>query len=204
MLSLARPSSFIFKRAFSVLASLILASAPCFAQALFLPVESTPYDNQMARVQPVLALLTDQPAEEVSLLTVNDWMNQLRTLPYRYSRQWQTPAEVFQTRRSDCKGKAIMLYEWMQSIGATNVRLVIGRHRAGDWFTHAWLEWETLDGNFLLDPTFNRTITRVDRRDTRRYIPLYAYEGFFKYRAVSGPVLAEEPPRAVASGSIYR
>lgn len=177
-----------------------LTSACCFAQSTFFAVESTPYDNQMARVQPVLAAISSETADEISLTTVNQWMSQLRQIPYRYSKQWQTPVEVSRTKRADCKGKAIKLYEIMHAIGATDVRFVIGRHRAGDWFTHAWLEWDRADGIYVLDPTFNRRALKTAQQNSKTYIPLYAYEGSSRFRAVNTKGIAEKPPRAVAAG----
>jgi hypothetical protein len=158
------------------------ASVCCFAQPIFFAVKSTPYDRQMARVRPVLIGAAGQPARGIPLVTVNQWMNQLREMPYRYSRLWQTPSEVNAARATDCKGKAVTLYKIMQAMGATNVRLVIGRHRAHDWRTHAWLEWGTADGNYLLDPTFHGMAAK-DLQDSSSYVPLYGYEGEHKYRA---------------------
>jgi predicted transglutaminase-like cysteine proteinase len=149
---------------------------------MFFAVDSTPYDRQMERVRPVLASLAAQPAGVIPLGLVNQWMNRLRDIPYHYSRQWQIPAEITMAQRTDCKGKALLLYEMMQENGATNVRFVIGKHHANDWFTHAWLEWETQDGIYLLDPTFYRAAAR-DLRDDTTYIPLFGYEGENKYRA---------------------
>jgi hypothetical protein len=183
----------------AIVASLCLASAHGFAEPIFFPVESTPYDNQMARVQPVLVSICGAPADAVSLTTINQWVDALRRLPYRYSKQWQTPFEVNMTRAGDCKGKALALYEVMQSMGVTDVRLVIGRHRAGDWFTHAWLEWETVEGTYVLDPTFNWHAIRAER-NSAKYVPLYAYEGAQRYRAINANLVSEIPPRAVALG----
>jgi hypothetical protein len=165
----------------SVAAVLGFVSVSCFAQPMFLPVESTPYDRQMARVQPVLASVPNQPAEAVPLAAVNHWMSKLRGIRYRYSLLWETPSEVRASRFADCKGKALTLYEIMQSMGATNLRLVIGKYRARDFFTHTWLEWSTPDGNYILDPTFYRAVTKeVPHSDS--YLPLYAYDGEHKYR----------------------
>jgi len=181
--------------------ALFFCSAVCsFAQPLLVSVESTPYDNQMMRVQPVLAWQPTEVPGSISLALVNQGMNRLRRLPYRYSTQWQTPEEVHASRRADCKGKAIAMYEFMQSIGAANVRFVIGKHHAGDWFTHAWLEWQTAEGNFVLDPTFSRRIVRADEQNSSKYIPLYEYEGTSRYRAVNATLVAEKPLRAVAAG----
>jgi hypothetical protein len=165
-----------------------------------LSVESTPYDNQMARVQPTLATTPIEVPGSISLTVVNQWMRQLRRLPYRYSNQWQTPEEVRAGRSADCKGKALAMYQFMQWIGASNVRFVIGKHHAGDWFTHAWLEWETASGHFVLDPTFNARVVRAEPQNCSKYIPLYAYEGTQRYRAVNAKLVAETPLRAVAAG----
>lgn len=177
-----------------------LASGCCFAQPVFFPVEATPYDNQMARVQPVLGSIGSEPIDGVSLTIVNQWMTKLRRLPYRYSKQWQTPFEVNAASAADCKGKAITLYEIMQALGATDVRLVIGKHRAGDWFTHAWLEWGTAEGIYVLDPTFNWRALKAEQHSPKKYVPLYAYEGMFRCRAVNATLAGATMLRAVASG----
>ena len=155
----------------------------------------------MTRVHPVLAAVAGEYPEAVSIAVVNQWMRRIRHLRYRYSSEWQTPAEVMSAKAGDCKGKALAMYEVMQRIGAMNLRFVIGKHHAGDWFTHAWLEWDTADGIFVLDPTFNRRVVRAE--NPTRYIPLYAYEGMLRYRAVNSGLAAEQPLRAVAVASRY-
>jgi hypothetical protein len=60
---------------------------------------------------------------------------------------------------------------------------VIGKHHLADLRTHAWLEWDTTRGTFLLDPTFNSSIEPVGERDPATYIPHFAYNGSQKYRA---------------------
>lgn len=105
-------------------------------------------------------------------------------MPYRYSSQWKTPAQVHSDHVADCKGKAVLLYAVMRANGARHIRFVIGKHHAADLRTHAWLEWETTSGTYLLDPTFNRAVERVSDYDSGRYIPHYAYSGAQKYRAI--------------------
>jgi predicted transglutaminase-like cysteine proteinase len=122
-------------------------------------------------------------AHRTSLATINEWVANLRAIPYRYSSQWKTPAQVQSDLAADCKGKAILLYAIMRANGATHVRFVIGKHYVADQRTHAWLEWDTTSGTYLLDPTFNRTIERVSDYDPSSYIPHYAYNGARKYRA---------------------
>jgi hypothetical protein len=193
------------------LSSLVLCAGfiaiPGFAQPIFLMMEeSTPYDRQMTRVLPVIAAPSYAEADQVSLQMVNLWMIKLRKIRYRYSREWKTPAEVKLERAADCKGKALALYEMMQVNGAKNVRLIIGKRRVDDLLTHAWLEWEAGNGNYLLDPTFNWLAVKTPQRSPKRYIPLYVYEGAFKYRVASIPlfrVTEEAAPVRVASGRRY-
>ena len=123
-------------------------------------------------------------ASRTSLGALNQWLTNLRAIPYHYSSQWKTPAQVQSDLVADCKGKAILLYAIMRANGATHVRFVIGKHNVADQRTHAWLEWDTTRGTYLLDPTFNRTIERVSDYDPARYIPHYAYNGSHKYRAL--------------------
>jgi hypothetical protein len=181
----------------------ILPAACAFAQPILIDVDSTPYDRQMARIRPVLASVAGETPDIISLAIVNQWMSRIRRLHYRYSREWQTPSEVMSTKTGDCKGKAMTMYQAMQLIGATNVRFVIGKHHAGDWFTHAWVQWDTANGSFVLDPTFNRRVVRAEVQNPTKYIPLYAYEGMLRYRAVNSTLAAEKPLRAVASGNPY-
>jgi transglutaminase-like putative cysteine protease len=161
-----------------------LGTTSCFAQTSFLtPVASTPYDHQMTPVARVLNSPAGPLASRTSLGALNQWLTNLRAMPYHYSTQWKTPAQVQSDLAADCKGKAILLYAIMRANGATHVRFVIGKHYVTDLRTHAWLEWDTANGTYLLDPTFNRTVERVSDYDPACYIPHYAYNGAHKYRA---------------------
>jgi hypothetical protein len=164
-------------------ACLGLNAASCFAQPIFFTVASTPYDRQMNPISPVLSSPAGPPAGRTSLATLNQWMTSLRAIPYRYSLQWKTPAQVNSDVAADCKGKAILLYAILRANGATHVRFVIGKHHAADLRTHAWLEWDTTRGIYLLDPTFNNAVQRVEEQDPATYVPHYAYNGSRKYRA---------------------
>ena len=122
-------------------------------------------------------------AGRTSVARINQWLASLRVIPYHYSSQWKTPAQVKSDHAADCKGKAVLLYAVMRANGARHIRFVIGKHHITDQKTHAWLEWETTSGTYLLDPTFNRAVERVGDYDSARYIPHYAYSGAQKYRA---------------------
>ena len=164
-------------------ACLGLSAIPCSAQPSFFTVASTPYDRQMSPISPVLNSPPGPLAGRTSLTALNQWMTSLRAIRYRYSPQWKTPAQVNSDVVADCKGKAILLYAILRANGATHVRFVIGKHHLADVRTHAWLEWDTTNGTYLLDPTFNRAVERVEEHDSAMYIPHYAYNGPFKYRA---------------------
>ncbi len=167
-----------------------LGAVSSSAQPIFFTVASTPYDRQMSPISPVLNSPAGPAAGRTSLTTLNQWMTSLRAIPYRYSLQWKTPAQVDSDVAADCKGKAILLYAILRANGATHVRFVIGKHHAADLRTHAWLEWDTTRGTYLLDPTFNSAVERVEEHDPAMYLPHYAYNGARKYRASYLPASA--------------
>jgi hypothetical protein len=89
------------------------------------------------------------------------------------------------------KGKAVALYEKMHAHGADNLRLVIGRRTASNAKTHAWVEWNTANGTYMLDPTFNWSACSPAQLGNNSYIPLYAYAGSRKYHAASAALYAK-------------
>jgi len=174
------------------LAALVtLVAASCFAGSSFLAVNNTPYDRQMSRIRPVLCSSIHGPKQEISLTLVNHWIGNLRAIPYDFSAEWKTPAEVESGATADCKGKAVALYDLMHARGADDVRLVIGRRTWISRKTHAWLEWTTAAGTYVLDPTINWSALRAEHLGHSSYIPLYAYAGDRKYRAATGTSFAQ-------------
>jgi len=185
-------SPFSPKRCFLSLAIWIgLSSISCFAHPVFLVVDWTPYDNQMARVWPILAASATPAAGPISLVDVNRCMIKLHRFRYRYSIQWETPEEVKFSRVADCKGKAMTLYEEMAANGAENFCLIIGKRHPSDTRTHVWLEWSTARGNYVLDPTFNWVAAKRANLSSKMYIPLYAYQGAEKFRAMNAPFFTQ-------------
>lgn len=164
---------------------LSVAASSSFADALFFTVNATPYDRQMARIRPVLTASGRASANQVNMTIVNQWMAELRSIPYGFTTFWKTPAEAQSGAPADCKAKAVALYEKMQASGATNVRLVIGKRTTMSRQTHAWLAWETQNGSYVLDPTFNYAACTPAQAGKRNYQPLYAYAGNKKFRAAS-------------------
>ena len=163
-----------------------LSCLSAFAQSNYITVKSTPYDRQMTRIHSVLTSAADHKEQNVSLALVNNWIGNLRAIPYGFSMDWKTPDEVHSATYADCKGKAVALYNAMHSRGATNVRLVIGKRSWTSRKTHAWLEWATTNGTYILDPTINWSAFRAERTGHSSYIPLYAYAGSEKFRAAEG------------------
>jgi hypothetical protein len=168
-----------------------LSSLSCFANSLYVNVPSTPYDRQMTRIRPVLFSESGAGNQDLSMAVVNHWMGDLRSIPYGFSMEWKTPAEVQTGAMADCKGKAVALYEMMHSRGAGDLRLVIGKRTVMSRKTHAWLEWTTAGSTYVLDPTINWTACRADRLGNSSYIPLYAYAGARKYRAATTALYAK-------------
>jgi len=180
---------FDYKKICALIATILcLSSINGFAQSLFLTVPSTPYDHQMTRIQPVLfskPASHDAASKSLSLAIVNHWIQDLRGIPYGFSAEWKTPAEVETGSAADCKGKAVALYQRMHANGAHNVRLVIGKRSSMSRKTHAWLEWNNDGANYVLDPTLNWSACRAETVGRSSYIPFYAYSGAKKYRAAS-------------------
>ena len=161
-----------------------LSCLSAFAQSShYITVKSTPYDRQMTRIRPILSSSASHGEQSLSLGLVNNWIGNLRAIPYGFSMEWKTPDEVRTGAYADCKGKAVALYNTMLSRGADNVRLVIGKRTWTSRKTHAWLEWATSNGTYILDPTINWSAFRAERTGRSSYIPLYAYSGAQKFRA---------------------
>jgi hypothetical protein len=180
------------KKIFLVLIGLIcLSSISCFAQSLYFTVSSTPYDKQMTRIRPVLFCKSGGGRQNLSLALVNHWIEDIRAIPYGFTPEWKTPAELESAVVADCKGKAVALYQRMQSHGAEHIHLVIGKRTFISRKTHAWLEWNTDGRAYVLDPTFNWAACRADQLGNDAYIPFYAYAGSRKYRAAAAALYAK-------------
>jgi len=163
----------------------LVTASSSFADALFFAVKTTPYDRQMARIRPVLTTPGVHSSKPVSLTVVNRWMGDLRSIPYGFTAIWKTPTETRSGQPADCKAKAVALYQKMTANGATNVRLVIGKRTPSSRRTHAWLDWDSQNGSYVLDPTFNWAALKTKRVGRGNYQPLFAYTGTKKFRAAA-------------------
>jgi hypothetical protein len=175
---------------FVAFAFLVLSVVGCFANPILLSVKTTPYDRQMARIQPVLVSPPTQSADRaLPLRLINRWIGELRNIPYGFSMQWKTPAEVAREPVADCKGKAVALYQQMVRHGAQGLQLVIGRRAPTSRSTHTWLQWTTESATYILDPTINWTAQTMAEVADNSYVPYYAYAGYQKYRAPAASTL---------------
>ena len=178
------------KRVIGFVAFLVLSVVGCFANPVLLSVKTTPYDRQMARIQPVLVSVPAQgTGREPPLPLINRWIGELRNIPYAYSMQWKTPAEVSHEPVADCKGKAVALYQQMVRHGARRLQLVIGKRAPTSRSTHTWVQWTAASATYILDPTINWKAQTVDEVADNSYVPYYAYAGHQKYRAPRATVL---------------
>jgi predicted transglutaminase-like cysteine proteinase len=183
---------FAVRRVFLVLLLLIgLSCVTSHGEALFISVKSTPYDRQMSRIRPVLAAADTTEHRELSLQVVNEWIGSLRAIPYGFTAVWKTPSETQSGEPADCKAKAVALYEKMKANGATDLRLVIGKRTPRSRSTHAWVEWQTVGGNYVLDPTINWMAYRSSDLGASTYLPYYAFAGNRKYRAADTALVAQ-------------
>jgi predicted transglutaminase-like cysteine proteinase len=175
---------------FVAFAFLVLSVVGCFANPILVSVNTTPYDQQMARIQPVLVSTPAQSTnQELLLPLINRWIGELRNIPYGFSMEWKTPAEVALEPVADCKGKAVTLYQQMARHGARGLRLVIGRRAPTSRSTHTWVQWTTASATYILDPTINWTARTLDEVADNSYVPYYAYAGHQKYRAPAASAL---------------
>lgn len=183
---------FVLKRFLLVLLVLIgLSCASSQAASVFVPVKSTPYDHQMSRIKPILLSTAHDREAELTLRLVNQWIGNLRSIPYGFTRVWKTPAETESGGPADCKAKAVSLYERMKEHGGKDVRLVIGKRSSSSRSTHAWVEWETASGTYILDPTINWLAYRSSDLSPSAYQPYYAFAGTRKYRATESTLVAQ-------------
>src|SRR6266700_1335534 len=69
-----------------------LSVANCFANSLLFSAKRTPYDHQMARIQPVLSTPVPPRRGDLSLLLVNHWIGELLAIPWNVRRRvnWRT------------------------------------------------------------------------------------------------------------------
>lgn len=168
----------------TIFAMLLVGAANALAQSdlRFDVVSVTPYDAQLHRVHRYLNTKAATRSSKLSLTQVNEWMDQLRDVPYEFSASWKTPDELRSSAKGDCKAKSISLFYLMKASGAKNLLLVIGREKYSRPESHAWLIWQVGGNHYLLDPTHNSKAVQMQAFDPDRYIPHFAYSAKKKFR----------------------
>lgn len=76
-----------------------------------------------------------------------------------YKEMWQTSKEAYVRMRGDCEDHAILLADWLQSLGF-DARVAVGRFKGEG---HAWVVWFNRGEAFIIEATSKRQ---------RRFYPL--------------------------------
>jgi len=162
-----------------LLAFCALCAPPAKAQLnLGAPTSRTPYDQYLGPMWSVFSHLSGKadPA------TVEQLVRQGRAFRYSYNKAQpfvpQTPGETEATKSGDCKAKSLWLADKMNDRG---VRFVIGKAKAGQSISHAWLIWNGPSGWMILDATMYSTPLSPERISRSQFVPLYSYATSGKY-----------------------
>ncbi len=150
---------------------------------------TTPYDRDVARFANYFPAA--QAVQSVSIADVARLMGPIHRLPYRFSKDWKTPAQLQREGAVDCKGKSIALLAALQQADAGQVSLVIGLRSPRSAEPHAWLLWNYQGRDYILDPTFdNRPIPASSVR-RGHYRADYVYNPNFTYTYIPAGWLAD-------------
>lgn len=134
----------------------------------------TPYDRYMTPVKKVL---------KVSMRRDSQWNEVCRLLATARSFQYShdtayvasSPERTERLRKGDCKDKSLWL---LAKMGSGNARFVIGKLREDSRIKHAWVYWESPDGEwYVLDPTHRSRPMEVAKVRSGMYVPYYSYAG---------------------------
>ena len=83
------------------------------------------------------------------------------------------PPETTEAVGGVCIGVSLWLYDALHEHGFDNVRVAMGRRYE---IMHAWIEWDSENGEYIIDPSFN-FIARTGSK-THYYEPMYCiYNG---------------------------
>ena len=124
-----------------------------------IPTTVTPYDSKYRRV-------------EEYLKTAYNFQYKSEK---RGSDYWQLPDETEALKTGDCEDKAIWLYSKLLDDGLPNVRLVIGKENKDSEEFHAWVAWDRGGKIYILDPTADSHIWRLDQYPQGYYLPYYSF-----------------------------
>lgn len=133
-----------------VVGLLYLAAISCFADSLFLTVNSTPCHQEAARMRAVLSTKAEVCPNGSSLPIMNNWAEDLSGISWGFSPDRKIPSEWESS--APAEGKATALDLTMQASGARGFRLAIGKPIASTGRSQTWPDWAPCGRTYLLDP----------------------------------------------------
>ena len=147
-------------------------------------VPRTPYDTYLTPVWDVFRKLGGTDPDRA---TVEQLVREGRGFRYVFKKEQpyvpQLPEQTEATKSGDCKAKSL----WLASkMNCRKLRFVIGKARAGDAQSHAWLIWEAPDGWLVLDATNYSRALDPDRISANQLVPTYSYAPGGKYAHAVG------------------
>ena len=139
----------------------------------------TPYDSYLA---PMWQVFRQLGGAEPDRAAVEQLIRESRGFRYAYRKGQpyvpQTPEQTEATKCGDCKAKSLWLAAKMKS---RKVRFVIGKAKAGDAASHAWLMWDGPEGWLILDATRSSRPLVPARLSPSELVPTYSYAPGGKY-----------------------
>lgn len=151
------------------------------------PASRTPYDQYLGPMWSVFGHLSGKADME----TAAQLVRQGRGFRYSYDKAQpyipQTPEQTESSKSGDCKAKSL----WLASkLNDRAVRFVIGKAKAGQSMSHAWLIWNGPEGWTILDATLYSTPLNPTRISPSQFVPIYSFAPGGKYAhamAAAGP-----------------
>jgi len=142
------------------------------------PASRTPYDAYLGPVWAVLKSLSGKADDA----TAAQLVRQGRAFRYSYNSaqpyQPQTPEQTEATKSGDCKAKSLWLASKLNDRG---VRFVIGKAKAGQSMSHAWLIWNGPEGWTILDATLYSSPLSPASLSPSQFVPTYSFAPSGKY-----------------------
>lgn len=142
------------------------------------PASRTPYDAYLGPVWAVLRSLSGKADPATAAQLVREG----HAFRYSYNSAQpylpQTPEQTEASKSGDCKAKSL----WVASkLNDRAVRFVIGKAKAGQSMSHAWLIWNGPEGWTILDATLYSSPLAPARLSSNQFIPTYSFAPGGKY-----------------------
>jgi len=136
------------------------------------PTGRTPYDAYLGPVWSVLKNLSGKADTDLAAQLVREG----HAFRYSYNKDQpympQTPEQTEASKSGDCKAKSL----WVASkLNDRGVRFVIGKAKAGQSMSHAWLIWNGPEGWTILDATLYSSPLQPERLSPSQFVPIYSF-----------------------------